>query len=55
MSNLRSVTSAIQARVLAEFFQHGSVANRPAVDSGVLREALPAVTQKTSIDIRRPK
>lgn len=44
MSNSRSVSAAIQARLLADLFQHGSVANRPAVDSGLLRQAVAPVT-----------
>lgn len=44
MSNIRPISDALQARLLAEFFQHGSVANRPAVDSGVLRQAVAPVT-----------
>lgn len=44
MTNLRPVTAAIQARVLSEFFHHGAPANRPAVDSEVLRQAVAPVT-----------
>lgn len=44
MSNLRSVDAAIQARLLSEFFHLGAPANRPAVDSDVLRQAVAPVT-----------
>ena len=40
MGNVRSVDAATQARVLAEFFTHGHVANVPAVESGNLRQAV---------------
>lgn len=55
MSNIRPVTAATQARVLSEFFHHGAPANRPAVDSDVLRQAVAPVTQKPPVEIRRSK
>lgn len=51
MSNVRPVTAAIQARVLADFFTRGHAANVPAVEAATLRQAVaertPDVTARS--------
>lgn len=44
MSNLRPVSAATQADVLAEFFTLGHVANVPAVEAETLRQAVEDLT-----------
>lgn len=44
MSNVRPVDAATQARVLADFFTRGHVANVPAVEAETLRQAVAGRT-----------
>ena len=44
MGNLRPVSAATQADVLAEFFIRGHVANVPAVEAETLRQAVEDLT-----------